>query len=902
VERFAAADSEELVVCPFKGLASFDVEDAEYFFGREQLVAELVARLVGAPLVAIVGPSGSGKSSALRAGLLPALAGGVLPGSDGWARVLMRPGEQPMRELGEATSGLDEDRRSVLAVDQFEETFTACRDERERDAFVATLVGAAQEPGGRSLVVLAVRADFYARCAAYPELSRLVGANTVLVGAMSPDELRRAITRPAERVGLRVEADLEDALVADVEGQPGALPLLSTALLELWQQRRGRRLQLAAYSRTGGVHGAVARLAEDAFGRLEPTQREEARKVLLRLAGEDEGGAIVRRRVPLAELEAQRSPNVARAVDVLTDRRLLTVSEGTVEVAHEALLREWPRLRGWLEEDAEGRRLHRDLIDATRAWDTGARDPGDLYRGARLAVALEWRGGHEHQLNSTERAFLDASRAAAERAQRRLRLALAGVAALLVVAVAGGLVAVHQRSAARSEARADEAQRIGAEALTEPSLARSLLLARQGVAIDDSPATRSNLLAALLRAPAALGVMRGTGNPLTAIDVDSDGRTLAVGDSHGGVVLLNAVTRRRIWRPSKAGIAIAAVRFSPDRTRVAVAGYDDSENGFIELLDTPTHHSLGYLATGFDTSTSVEAVVHVGTVVFSPDSRVLAADFFAVGRQSPPRRYIARWDARTGRRLGPPRPITGAERVPALAGFIARGTRLVTSSAAHRSTVIRDATTLSPVRRFRGGGSPATVSPDGRVAALAIPDGSVRLLDLRTGGIRELAGRHGARVTAMRFTPDSRTLVTAGGDAPLIVWDVRRGAPTETFQGHAGPVEQLAIAPDGTAYSAGDDGSVIEWDLAGTRRLGRPFRVKPPTSSRVLAVTAEGPTFAVAHRGDYVDLINGRTLTRIRRIRIRAGKPTTDRTMPIAITPDGRTMAAATEEGESPFH
>jgi DNA-binding SARP family transcriptional activator/WD40 repeat protein len=901
-ERFAAADDEDPVVCPFKGLAGFDAEDADYFFGREQLVADLVARLVGAPLVAIVGPSGSGKSSALRAGLLPALAGGVLPGSDAWAQVLMRPGEHPMRVLRRAGSGLRNGRRCLLAVDQFEEAFTACRDEREREAFVAALVSAAQETDGRIAVVLAVRADFYARCAAYPELSRLVGANTVLVGPMAPDELRRAIARPAERVGLRVEADLENALVADVEGQPGALPMLSTALLELWQQRRGRRLELAAYRRTGGVHGAVARLAEDAFARLEPAQQQAARKVLLRLAGDGEGGAVVRRRVPLAELEAQRHPEVARAVDVLTDRRLLTVSEGTVEVAHEALLREWPRLRGWLEADSEGRRLHRHLIDAARTWDASARDPGDLYRGARLAVAREWRHDHEDELNSTERAFLDASRAAAERAQRRLRVAFAGVAALLALAVAGGLVAVHQRTEARSEARAAEAQRIGAQAQTEPDLAHSLLLARQGVAIDDTPATRSNLLAALLRAPAAVAVMHGTGNPLTAIDVAPDGRMVAVGDSHGRVVLLDAASRRRISPPSAAGIAIAGVRFSPDGTRLAVAGYDADQQGFIELLDTRRPRNLGHLDTSFDTTGTDEAVFQVGTPAFSPDSRVLAADFLAA-RQSPRRRYAALWDARTGHRLGPPvRIASGADGAPALAGFVAGGTRLVTSSAADGSTVIRDAATLRPVSRFRGGGSPAAVSPDGRLAALALASGSVRLLELRTGATRELDDRRDAPVTAMRFTPDSRTLMTAGGDVPLTAWDVRRGTPIETFQGHAGPVAQLAIASDGTtAYSAGQDGSVIAWDLEGARRLGRPFRVEPPIAGPVLALTTGGSTVAVPDRDGFVELLDGRSPTRTRRIRVGPVKPAAGGTMVVAITPDGRTMAATTGQSEVRF-
>ena len=253
-ERAALEDGgREVVACPFKGLASFDVEDAELFFGRERLVAEMVARLAGAPLIGIVGSSGSGKSSALRAGLLAALAAGVLPGSEDWQLALLRPGEHPVRALERATAEAAPASRLVVAVDQFEELFTLCRDEAERAAFVDELVAAGSRSRRRALVLVAVRADFYGRCAAYPELSRLLGANHVLVGPMRRDELRRAIESPARRAGLTVDSDVVDALIADVEGEPGGLPLLSTALLELWQRRDGRRLRMSAYEQTGGV-------------------------------------------------------------------------------------------------------------------------------------------------------------------------------------------------------------------------------------------------------------------------------------------------------------------------------------------------------------------------------------------------------------------------------------------------------------------------------------------------------------------------------------------------------------------------------------------------------------------------------------------------------------------------
>ena len=888
VERLAGADGEGRIVCPFKGLATFEVDDAEYFFGREQLVAELVARLVGAPLLAVVGPSGSGKSSALRAGLLPALAGGVLPGSDGWKQVLIRPGERPMRELDRAVPALFGDRRVVLAIDQFEETFTACRDERERDAFVAAVVRAAQDPEGGSVVVLALRADFYARCAAYPQLAALLGANHVLVGPMSRDELRRAITRPAERVGLRVEPDLEDALVADVEGRPGALPLLSTALLELWQQRRGRRLHLAAYSRTGGVQSAVARLAEDAFSHLEPEQREAARAVLLRLAAGGEDGAMVLRRVPLAEFEAERSETVARALDVLTDRRLVTISEGTVEVAHEALLREWPRLRGWLEDDAEGRRLHRHLTHAAREWSQGDRDRGELYRGARLASALEWRVEHEPELNAAEHQFLDASRAASERARRRVHLVLAGVVALLVVATTAALFALDGRSRARAQARAAEAQRLGAQALSEQSLDRSLLLARQGVALDDTPATRDNLLAALRRSPAAIGVMRGDGDGLNAVDLHPDGRTLAVGDYNGTLVFLDARTRRRLGTPYQSGpiSVIDSLAFSPDGSRLATAGWN-AQGGFVDLFDGRTHRHITRLDPGDALWESI------ATVSFSPDSRVLAAQ---TADPALPGNRLLRWDARTGRRLGSIRAIPG--RRSTLLGFIAPG-RLVTSSLRGQATVIRDAASLRPVRKYPVAGPIAALSPAQGVIAFGTRDGTVRLLDLETGRLDTGSGRHEGPLIAMRFSSDGRRLLTAGRDERLIVWDTTRSAAIETLQARGrGLVVDMAVARDGrTAYGAGRDGTVVAWDLDGTRRLERPFSAAGAVlAPRSLTVAAHGSQLAVTDARGFVDLFDGRTLRLTGRIPIGRGQPGA-----AALAPDGRTLVATTADGRFGF-
>ncbi|MGH2967778.1 MAG: hypothetical protein ACRDK0_01760, partial [Solirubrobacteraceae bacterium] len=549
-ERVAlVSDDEAPVVCPFKGLAAFELDDAEYFFGRERLVAELVARLVGAPLLGVVGPSGSGKSSVLRAGLLPALAAGVLPGSEEWEQVLIRPGEHPMNELDRAGAGVSDESRVVLAVDQFEEVFTAGAGERERAAFIASLVHAARDTRGRCIVVLAVRADHYERCAAYPELSSLLAANHVLVTSMRRDELRHAVERPALRVGLRVEPELADVLVADVEGEPGALPLLSTALLELWQQRDGRRLRLVSYANTGGVHGAVARLAEEAFSRLGESQQALARTVLLRLAEVEAGGGVERRRLPLEDLEADSGRDVASVIELLADARLLTVSAGAVEFAHEALLREWPRLRQWIEDDREDLRVHRNLSAAGQEWLRLGRDEGALYRGARLAEARDWAERGDPGPTEPERDFLAASldREHRDRRARRRRLAVVfGSLALGIVVIAAIAVeainqrhdAVDQRNIAISRGLAlESANALG----TDPGLGVRLALAALDTAQTDQAATALREATLAFR---QLAVLEADSLDANTAAYSPDGNRVVTGGTDGRALVWDVATRR----------------------------------------------------------------------------------------------------------------------------------------------------------------------------------------------------------------------------------------------------------------------------------------------------------------------------------------------------------------------
>ena len=455
-----------------------------------------MARVAGGGLVGVVGPSGSGKSSLVRAGLVPALAAGVLPSSQEWVTVVMRPGEHPMQALNatllpelphDVAAGLTgtepllvqlghtADAPHVLVVvDQAEELFTVCSDEAERAVFVDGLVAAAGDPGGRIDVVLTVRADYYGRFAGDQRLASAIAANQVLVGPMTAEEYRRAITRPAQRHGVTVEPELVDALVDEVTGQPGALPLLSTALLELWEARTDRTMTLASYQATGGLHAAVARLAESVYTGLDPDQQQAARRMFLRLTGPGAGDAVVKRRARLTDLATDQATSAL--VDLLARRRLLTIDDGAVEVAHEALLREWPRFTDWLEEDREGIRLRAHLADAAANWDTAGRDTGELYRGARLSATLDWTTAHTQDLNPVEQEFVTASSTEHQRQNRRLRGLLAGGAVLLVLALIAGVLAVRQAN--RADEKAAEAQQAAVSADARRVGARAQLIER----------------------------------------------------------------------------------------------------------------------------------------------------------------------------------------------------------------------------------------------------------------------------------------------------------------------------------------------------------------------------------------------------------------------------------------
>jgi WD40 repeat protein/DNA-binding SARP family transcriptional activator len=851
------------VVCPFKGLASFDVDDAPYFFGRERLVAELVARLVGAPLLGVVGPSGSGKSSVLRAGLLPALASGVLPGSADWTQIVMRPGEHPLGELGRATADLGGD-RWVLAVDQFEETFTACADEQEREAFIAALARMAQEGQERCIVVLAIRADYYGRCAAYPQLSSLLAPNHVLVGPMRRDELRRAVQCPAQRAGLSVEPRLADSLVEDVESTPGGLPLLSAALLELWQRRDGRRLCHDAYVRTGGVRGAVARLAEAAFTQLDRTQQTAARSLLMRLVAEGADGAAERRRVPLAELEIGAGDEIALVLAVLTDRRLLTVGAGAVELAHEALLREWPRLRGWLDDDAQGRRVQRHLTSTAHEWDQRGRDHGDLYRGSRLASALEWAGEHEPELNRIEREFLAASDARRSEEQaarkRRLRLAFAGLTIALatitvvaIVALSEGREANRQRDIAVSQHLTDQSRDLLS---ADPGL--SLGLALEAFKRQDIDEARSALRQATL-ATRATAVWRGHDGALRSVTPSRDGRYVATGGQNGRV---------RIWSLAD-GRVVSTIRghhgdvygtsFGPGGRRVATAGAD----GVVAIADADGRHRRVLRR-------------------FAKGTRVTGVEFSADGR-----RLVAALTDGTIHVLavqgGGDIVLRGHDGPVDEARFNRDATRVVSAGADHTVRIWDVASRGFTLLSHPDEVASASFSPDDRWVVSASHDGNLRIWNADGSGRPRLIHADLQALYSVRYSADGRRLVTAGEDGVVRLWDVGGGPALGELRGHRGRALRASFVPGSDAVvSAGEDGTLRVWTplrVVQTRALVTGASISSD-NRRVVGGTEAGPVRLWDLKTRSVATLRGQTQLSFARF-----------------SPDGTRIVAASSDG-----
>ncbi|NUU17360.1 AAA family ATPase [Cellulomonas humilata] len=795
-------------VCPFKGLAYYDVDDAPYFAGRERLIARLVAGLVDAPLLAVVGASGSGKSSVVRAGLVAAISGGLLPGSDRWRVVVTTPARNAPDLPPAAEPGAEP--RTLLVVDQLEEMFTALP--RADQAGYAEWITAAAERDDVTVVV-AIRSDYFARVVVHRRLADLLAANAVLVGAMSVDELREAVEVPAAAADLALEPGLAATIADDVVGEPGGLPLMSTALLSLWEHGDGRRLSLADYRETGGVRTAVARLAEGAIAPMTPKQQDHARRILLRLADVDDSGEPVRRRVALSELAVDDDPDARAALEVLAARRLLTVSATHAEVAHEALLREWPRLRGWLDDDEAGRRMRRHLVPAAAAWLSSARDPGELYRGQRLTAALDFVADHGDDLTDLERDFLLASRDAADtdaaarrRSHRRLQGLAAGLAVVLLLALGAGWVAVDRRNESARLAVEADVRALRAAALGEDRWDLALLYAAQAYRVDPSAQSRAALLRTVHRSPEATA-MYTTDGRLLGLAVSADGQTLAGLGSAGTVDVWDVTTgARRSTMSGLTELGVTSLDLSPDGRYLAVVGipvdaetYDFQQQLMVVDLDqTPptvqTWGGPGIAAARFTGDGRTVVTVGIDGLIRAVD--VPTGHMVQVGGPEVTVSDQTALDAPAGRRF---MVAADADAPGVVTAWEAASGRVVWSSEVD-------------------GGAVASISPAGTALVLAHETGSVEHLDLVTGARRTVPSDPGVGFVDLDWAPDGSSFAGATTEGTVVLWDSTTLEPRSIFRGHSGTVSQVVHSADGASlYASGFDGAVVVWDLTRTR-------------------------------------------------------------------------------------
>jgi WD40 repeat protein len=931
VSPYPQAPPSQEIVCPYRGLEPFYERHAQFFFGREALTQRLVEALRPPDdpaarenrFLAVVGPSGSGKSSVVRAGLVATLRQSVLPGSGHWLIVTLTPGEQPLASLAAALTpfiGRESDRltilrrleeelasreqtlhpvvrlalkkaaparRLVLVVDQFEELFTLCRDEDQRAAFVHNLLYASTIARGQTIVVLALRTDFYDRCTAYPSLADNLAAQQVLIGSMHERELRQAIEEPARRVGLQFEQGLVNRSLEDITKEPGTLPLMQYALLELWNHREDSSLTMDTYQEIGGLREALAQRSEAVYAELKEAEQAQMRRILLRLTRVGEGTEHTRHRAGMSELlpDTEQAQVVETVLKQLADARLITIDrdpvsrEQLVDVAHEALIGGWPRLRDWLDEDRAALLAHRRFTDAAQKWEREEREESHLYRRARLAEAEEWAEAHPDDLHPLEQEFLEASvalreqeraedeaarerklrtavklaeeaevewEAKEERAEegreramgragslRPLRFLAVALTVALAAAIIGGLWAwrqngllVQQQNAAEQQSRMALSQQLAAQvpgALeSDPEL--GLLLAMEGISV-------TYQVDGIYSVEADSALRQALTNPfLQTLRGHRDGVNHAVFSPDGKRILTASDdSTARLWDREGRPLAtltghtdsIHHAAFNPNRRYIVTASSDDTARLW-DIEGQPLATLTGH--TG--------SVTHAA---FSPDGRFVVT---------------ASWDntARLWDMEGQPVvTLTGHTDMIHYVAFDSDREHIITASG-DRTARLWDIEGRAVITLTGHTDSVyhAAFSPDGQRILTASADGTARLWD-RSSQVLAILSGHTDKVNHATFSPDGRHIITASWDGTARLWDVE-GEPLVTLTGHTGKVNYAVFSPDGKRIlSVGDDGTARLWS-----KEGRPVAILTghtdkinhavfsPDAKRILTVSDDG--------------------------------------------------------------
>ena len=886
--------------CPYRGLRPFDSEDAEFFFGRGGSVEEAERRLGEFPLLLVVGPSGSGKSSLVRAGVQPALE------RAGHAAVVFTPGPDPAGSLAAAVASAPQG--GALVIDQLEEAF-ANPNGVASGPFLDRLADLVE---AGTTVIATLRADYLGGLAGSPRLSRLAESGLMLLTPLSEEELRSAVEEPARLVGLVLEPGLVDLLVRDVRGAPGGLPLLSHALAETWEHREGNVLTVDGYQATGGIHSAVANSADRLYDSLSLEDRDVVRSVLMRLVTPTSSGEPIAVRVPTRIFAS--APDAPRLLDLLVRSRLVTVSQDTATIAHESLVRAWPRLGTWLDEDAEGQRILGHLQVAADSWQTWGRPDEELYRGARLVAAQEWRIRSRPVLSAVEDDFLKASSAHVDdelirqqqvhaqqvRRNRQLAGALTSVVGLLVVSLIVGTQAGLRGREARAEAvRADAAaveataSGLGAIALSEPNAALSLLLARQAVAVADSPVTQGALMQSLLGVGGLVGLAtQGTVSPAGGVRDHAftpDGRRLLEFNVLGQVHLLDT-TNGWSLRGDLGGDDEAFPAGLVDSGRLALVahvvhatGPDGGQEPSLSLvpIDAQTGEPAG-VPQPVPGAVADEST-HRDRLRASPDGQTLVSTLD---------RKVRVWHRRGARWVGPdsipfphlPDSLPDQDASTWIT-FSADGSRAAVVlnlqgsevDGIQRAIWVVDTTEPrligSTLTSVKAGARPglAAISPSGtRLLVGEIRTGAVRVLDVRTHD-ETLVIPGESPASALAWSADGRRVAIGRVDGSSEVYSVD---PLRRLGGTSGAEEVVAlelVGSDGLAiYDLG--GTIARFDLSSIAPIARSV-----STDGVDEVAVAARTIAVGGDGGVIRLYDRTTLRRVG----------SDLTLGPYLTPDG---------------
>jgi WD40 repeat protein/serine/threonine protein kinase len=867
---------------PYKGLRAFQEADAADFYGRDGLIETLIQRLTEAVaeqrFLAVVGPSGSGKSSVIKAGLIPAIRSGRIPAWRKWFIVEMTPGEQPLAELENALlkiapspapdigsllkhkDGLSKaadavltgsELEVVLVIDQFEEIFTLVTNEQSRAHFLSILHQAVLVPQSRVRILITLRADFYDRPLLYAGFGDLIRKRTEVILPMSAAEIEEAIIAPAERVGLTLESGLAEQIIADVIEQPSVLPLLQFTLTELYEHRAKTQMTREAYHSTGGVSGALARRANELYEQMSPPQRRVVEQIFLRLVTLGEGAEDTRRRALQSELLslAAAESDIQHVIETFGRYRLLTFDRDpitrtpTVEVAHEALIRTWGTLREWLNQNRDNLRLHRQLAASVAEWQQAERDPSFLASGARLAQFETLAQSGTLTLNEAERDYLHASTRRSTRSARTRQIVVS-VLLILVIALAVSVVlalvsldtAVFERVRADQTARIAQSRELAASALLEGDQASlSLLLSLEALNTADTFEARNSLLMNLQRYPRLSAVLSGHTDWIRTVAYSPDGRWVASAGRDNSIRIWSAAQKRMTGQPLEGHSGwINALAFSPD-SRLLASGGDD---GSLLLWDMAANPPI---ARQFDGHTKA-----VWSAAFSPDGQHIAS----AGADN----TIRLWNLQTGAEVAAADLHTDI--IYAL-DFSPDGTQLASGSA-DNTVRLWDAQTLEPLHTLEGHTNwvfSIAFSPDGALLASGSADNTIRLWDVASARQSSAPLRgHRDWVRALQFFPDGRRIVSGGTDGLILVWDANSAAPVDGFPSPGGAqVWGLDISPEGDfIVSGGTNESVYVW--AGQPQLAQGTILA--TQAEQIAAVAVSPdsrqlAFAGGLRGDF---------------------------------------------------